>query len=325
MHWLRVWPFGLRVVAGAIVLTATTALLADNLSETRKTAPVDAKAAALARVSARKALNQAVAALTKEYEAHQNNPATPLRDKANFFQENPAPAITPDAVLSALDDAYGPPAEDCYIKWQLLAALPAKADEQTASRIGALYENAPDPIPNPSLTSTDKSHLDAQMRRLTAEQEGTVNDAWKKHLDDWEAANAPILAYNNSLFAMLPESLGATTLGLQDAYRRRAAAGVDCEDFLNDVISAARDWAVTATPDQLRATAAQFARYISLYSKTFPPSVYVSVKWDQQGRQLRWEAKGIRCVSADTLTAFKKFLIDQANAPSGGISIKSSN
>jgi hypothetical protein len=237
--------------------------------------------------------------------------------------QNPSPGITVDAIMDVLtqsDDA--PASESCYIKWQLLSGLPAKADGALAPRIGDLYANAPGPAPNPSLTSADKSQLNAQMSRMTADEAEMVNTAWTKHLSDWSAANAPIISYSEALFGMLPEGLGATTLGFQDTYQRRAAAGVACDDFANQVISQARDWAVGAQPPDLLAAAGQCARWSKVYGATFPPSVYTGVKWDAQRHQLSWQSSPIHCLSKSALDTFGKFLRDQANTPGGGIQIK---
>ena len=288
-------------------------------------APEDAKGQALAHQKAVIAVNQAIAALAKEYEAHANDPTAPLREKSNYFKDNPAPEMTVDVILDGLSRVDGPTAEACYVKWQLLSGLPAKADDNLAPRIGDLYANAPAPLPNPSLTSSDKTHLDSQMMRMTEDQEATVNDAWTKHLADWATVNLPILNYSEALYGMLPEGRGAMTLGLQDAYQRRVAAGVDCDVFINQVLSDARDWAVSAQPEQLQAAADLCTQCIKQYSTTFPPPVYASVLWDEKGRQLRWQPRPTASAPVTTLTDFRKFLIDQANQPDGGLKIKAGN
>jgi hypothetical protein len=288
----------------------------------------DPTAAAAARKKAVAAVNQAIAALTKEFEAHANDPSAPVREKSNYFTDNPVPELTPDVVLNGLDRVDGSIAEACYVRWQLLSGLPAKADDKLAPTIGDLYANAPAPIPNPSLTSTEKAQLQSQMLRMTQDQEQTVNDAWAKHLAEWAAANAPILNYSEALYAMLPPGVGATTLGLQDAYQRRAALGVDSEIFANEVMTDARNWALSAQPDQLRAVADQFTRWINVYNTTFPPPVYTSVKWDDRTRCLAWQAQAARAVTVETLTDFRKFLTDQAEQagqPGGGLKLKTDN
>jgi hypothetical protein len=300
----------------------------DSSSSSESTAPKtpqDLKAAALAKAHARTAVKQSITALAKEYEAHQKDPTVPLREKSNYFKDNPAPEITTDAILYALEQSDGPAAEACYIKWQLLSGMPPKADDKLAPRIGELYANAPGPIPNPSLTSTDKAQLDSQITRMTQDQESMVDDVWNKHMAAWTDANAPILNYNDALFEMLPEGLGATTLGLQDAYQRRATAGVGCDVFINEVLTEARDWAVTATPDQLGAARDLITGCMNLYTKTFPPSVYASVDWDDKSHALHWTPKPVACVTVQVLTDFRKFLIDQASQPGGGIKIKPAN
>jgi hypothetical protein len=285
----------------------------------------DPKAEAAARKKAITAVNEAIAALAKEYESHANDSSVPIRDKSSYFKDNPAPELTTDVVLDGLDRVDGPIAEACYVKWQLLSGLPAKADDQLAPRIGDLYANAPAPIPNPSLTSTEKAQLDSQTMRMTEDQEQTVNDAWTKHVADWAAVNAPILDYSEALYGMLPQGVGATTLGLQDAYQRRLAVGVDSDVFINEVISDTRNWAVSAPPEQLRAVADQIARWIRVYDTSFPPPVYRSVKWDDKTHRLAWQAQPTTAVPAATLTDFRKFLIDQADQPGGGLKLKTDN
>lgn len=98
--------------------------------------------------------------------------------------------------------------------------------------------------------------------------------------------------------------------GLRSAYQRRAALGVDSDVFANEVITDTRNWALTAQPDQLRAVAGQFTRWISVYNTTFPPPVYTSVKWDDRVRHLAWQPQPARALPVTTLTDFRKFLTD---------------
>jgi len=320
------WFFACALLA--LLLARPAMSLADTAgggSNSGATTKKDPKAEAAARKKAEAAVNQAIASLTKEYEAHANDSSAPIRPKSNYFQDNPVPELTPEIVLDGLDRVDGPVPEACYVKWQLLSGLGAKADDQLAPRIGDLYANAPAPLPNPSLSSTEKAQLQSQMLRMTEDQEQTVNDAWTKHLADWAAVNAPILDYSETLYGLLPHGVGAATLGLEDAYQRRAALGVDSDVFANEVISDTRNWALSAQPEELRAVAAEFARWIKAYNTSFPPPVYTSVKWDDKTRRLAWQPAAARCVPVLTLTDFQKFLTDQADQPGGGLKLKTDN
>jgi hypothetical protein len=295
---------------------------ADDGQAASKPAKLDAHALAKARAAARKAVHQAIQQLAKEFEAHGSDAATPLRTQCNYFTENPSTDLTPEAILEGISSVDGPIAESCYIRWQLLSGLPEKADNKLAPQIGELYAEAPAPLANPSITPNQRAGLDSQTMRMTADQESLVNTAWSKHIEDWKAQNAPIISYSNKLFAMLPEGLGAFTLGMQDAYQRRAASGVDCSDFINSIIQSSRNWAVAASPEELSAAAQVCDRWARAYNGSFPPQVYTSVAWNDQNRRLVWQAKGIDCVPVDTLNDFRKFLISQANTPGGGIQAK---
>jgi hypothetical protein len=305
-------------------LTLAPCLRADDTADSPQQ-KTDPKAAALARQKAAAALRDAITALAKEYEAHASNSTAPLRDKSNYFQDNPAPELTPDAVLNSIENVEGPPAEACYIKWQLLSGLPGKADDKLAPRLGDLYSNAPGPIPNPSLTPGEKTALASQIMRMTADQEKDVNDAWTKHLADWSDANAPILNYSEALYGLLPHGMGATILGFQDGFQRRTAQGVDSTAFLTAVVSDTQDWATTGTPEQLENVADQCGRLINIFKQSFPPSVYDSVKWNEKTRRLEWQPKPTGCLPLASLTALQKSLLDQARNPDDGIKMKTAN
>jgi hypothetical protein len=314
-----------RILACALaVMTLAPCLRADETADSPQQ-KTDPKAAALARQKVATALHEAITALAKEYEAHASNQATPLRDKSNYFQDNPVPELTADAVLDAIENVEGPTAEACYIKWQLLSGLSAKADDKLAPRIGELYSNAPAPIPNPSLTNGEKATLASQMMRMTADQEKEVNDAWTKHLADWADANAPILNYSEALYGLLPHGMGATILGFQDGFQRRAMQGVDSTTFLTQVVADTQDWATTGTPQQLENVADQCGRLMSIYKQGFPPVVYDSVKWNEKTRRLEWQPKPTGCLALTALTALQKSLLDQARNPDDGIKMKTAN
>src|SRR5215208_1183158 len=79
--------------------------------------------------SQKAAVDGAVDALRKEFAAAQKDPKAPLRTQADFFADKKPADLTPEAVLTALEQPVpGDPRAAAYVRWQLMSALPEKLD-----------------------------------------------------------------------------------------------------------------------------------------------------------------------------------------------------
>src|SRR5881227_1730799 len=117
--------------------------------------PAVSKPVATQKAKPGMAVNAAVAALVKEYQAYAKDPkASPLREKSNYFIENPAPDATPELVVKALESSVGGGSGaggEAYVKWQLLSAVPDKFPEELVKRAIAVYRRTPAPSPHPGM------------------------------------------------------------------------------------------------------------------------------------------------------------------------------
>ena len=88
-------------------------------------------------------------------------PSAPLRDKSNYFKENPSADVTPEAIVLALGATISQDAPaDSYVKWQLLSAIPEKFDAKLAPAASAAYMKAAKPIPHPGLGDAARRECD---------------------------------------------------------------------------------------------------------------------------------------------------------------------
>src|SRR5262249_1065171 len=147
--------------------------------------------------AARAAVKNAVVALNKEFEQSLRKPADhSLRASCNYFADHPSKDLTADAILPAL---LGPGVGDgkatAYVRWQLLAGLPAKLDDAAAKQLLAAYRGAPPPIPRVGISTEDQQRMDRVIQSAKQADEpdlrGKVDEALSANRRD----NSVILAY----------------------------------------------------------------------------------------------------------------------------------
>jgi hypothetical protein len=229
------------------------------------TAPKPAAAAADAGKKALAAVQAAVQSLTKEVAAHEKDPKTPLREKSNYFAENPSPDVTPEAVLQALVSKVRPDAAgDSYIKWQLLSAVSGKFDEKLGPTAADALMKAAKPLPRPGISYDDRRQLEPMLRGVqTNDDAATIN----KKLDDlvsaWEEKNKPVLAYRDELYAKLPTGPATLLARLQDG-AQRGEAGIDSNIMMKGIVDDIAQWSSHDAPAKDCLTMADQVQHILL-------------------------------------------------------------
>lgn len=206
----------------------------------------DAKAAAAAKTNsqaATAAVQAATAALTKELAAHDQNPGTPLRDKSNYFTENPSADLTPEVIVQALVSKFRPDAMgDSYIKWQLLSAVPGKFDEKLSPTAADALMKAARPLPRPGVTADDRRKLDPYLKSIRNEEDAAkINKQLDELVAKWDEKNKPILAYRDDLYAKLTPGPATLLARLQDG-AQRGEAGIDSNIMMKGVVEDIAQW-----------------------------------------------------------------------------------
>jgi hypothetical protein len=215
--------------------------------------PTATKPSATQKVKPGMGVSAAVAALVKEYQAYAKDPkASPLREKCNYFIENPAPDATPDLVIKALEGSVGGGSGaggEAYVKWQLLSAIVDKFPEELVKRAIAVYRRAPAPSPHPGM---NHRALARAVNGLKKEQIPSVQKEFNQAVDRVKEENHYLLRYRDELFTRLPVKLDAISAGLDDAYQR-ATGGFNTNAFFDNVAANIRTWAITeAKPAQVK-------------------------------------------------------------------------
>ena len=202
-----------------------------------------------ATAAAMKAVQTAITSLQKEVAAHQKDAQTPLRDKCNYFTENPSTDLRPEAIVQALGSTISPDAvSDSYIKWQLLSGAPPKFDVETGRTAAVAYMKAAKPLARPGLSAADKRQLDPLLKEvknvddslaLTKKLEGLVTA--------WEERNKPVIAYREELAARLPAGPEALVAHLEDV-TQRIEAGYTGEHIMKEATDEITKWIDTNPP-----------------------------------------------------------------------------
>ena len=249
------------LIALSLATIAPAALSADTAPKpvAKSAVSADAGKKALAAVQA------AVQSLTKEVAAHEKDPKTPLREKSNYFAENPSPDVTPESVLQALVSKIRPdPTGDSYIKWQLLSAVSGKFDDKLAPTAADALMKAPKPLSRPGISYDDRRQLEPMLRNVqTNDDAAAINKKLDELVTAWEEKNKPVLAYRDELYAKLPTGPATLLARLQDG-AQRGEAGIDSNIMMKGVVDDIAQWSSHDAPPKDCLTMADQVQYILL-------------------------------------------------------------
>lgn len=309
-----------------------------------------------ATAAAMKAVQTAITSLQKEVAAHQKDAQTPLRDKCNYFTENPSTDLRPEAIVQALGSTISPDAvSDSYIKWQLLSGAPPKFDVETGRTAAVAYMKAAKPLARPGLSAADKRQLDPLLKEvknvddslaLTKKLEGLVTA--------WEERNKPVIAYREELAARLPAGPEALVAHLEDV-TQRIEAGYTGEHIMKEATDEITKWIDTNPPAaHLYAMAERVKKVVvKAGGKTtpmenpkntpggkgttakgygnnyppmnyagaqvaFPPKYYDHVEFESKDNKWKWADTNGRYVRAEVMTDLLNTLEDSAKSAKPG-------
>ena len=258
-------------------------------------------------------MRQAIESLSKEYQAYLKDPkSTSIREKSNFFVENPSPEATPENILKALEGTVsGGRAVEAYVKWQLLSGVPGKFPEELLKRAVAVYRRAPAPVTgHPGL---DRRTLDGMARRFRKDDMSQVNKEFGEAVERFKDANDVILDYRGELFAHLPEDRPEVMYaGLEDV-ALRASYGIGAQGFLDNVAAGMRTWAVAdAKPGQARSMAEVVYRLREQYGEFKP---YAKLAEDKG--MIKWQGGGAP-IDGKKVDELERFLATTTSTAAGG-------
>ena len=199
--------------------------------------------------AAQAAVQSAIVALQKEVQAHVKDPKIALREKCNYFTENPSPNLLPEAIVQALGSKVSSdPVADSYVKWQLLSGVSGKFDEQLALLAASAYDKAAKPPARPGLLAEEKRQLDAYTKNVHSADDSLVLTKKLAELTEaWEARVKPITAYRDELYAKLPPSPEALVARVDDL-KDRTEAGIDGEVMLKATMADIDQWVAKDPP-----------------------------------------------------------------------------
>jgi hypothetical protein len=256
------------------------------------------------------AVDSAVDALRKEVAANQKNPKAALRTQADFFADKKPAVLTPDAVLTALEQPIpGDVRAAAYIRWQLMSVLPEKLDEALVERALAIYRQAPLPLPRYGLGAADQAVLESALQDARKQDDVLLNARLQKSVTAVAEKNRPIIAYRDEWYRRLPKGPRVLVFGLLDALERGTVAA-GAEDWVPTVIADIENWALLeATPAQCAAMADVVGQ---LRVKSIPTYyAEAAVRRDK----LTWVKKADTIDPRKKLTHLHELLVEQAQKP----------
>jgi hypothetical protein len=287
---------GFKLSLGALLLVLSAGARAAAENARAATPPPAAKANSAPDPKSIAAVNAAAAVLVKEAQAglSESGAATKpkLREKSDYFGATPPAAITPDAIVMALDRTQSSDARvDAYVKWQLLSAVPGKfATELVPKALGA-YRHAPEPYSHPGL---DRSRLQSMLFRIgitKKESIGPLNEEFGGAIAKFNKQNEYVLRYRNDMYAHLPggDNGDAMMAGLEDVFTR-VRHGVNSKDIWDAVSSSMQGWSVTAEARQRNAMIGALESLLAtVRSDRYKPFVKVTWNDDPKTGGLRWQ------------------------------------
>ena len=254
-------------------------------------------------------VDKAVAELKREYGAFvRNREAAPLRTACNYFKEDAAGTIPPEAVLAALERRMPGDARECaYVKWQLLSALPAEPDAPTVQRLVKVYQRAPVPAPRYGASKQDQRKLDGLLVGAKPEDDVRLNDGLEKLAEQAAATDRAVIAFRDELYRRLPPSREKFLAALQDAHARVTAAA-DKEKLAEALEADLPGWALQGGTS--RAHVREVAELLGKlrFIESPPYYAYASVRSGTLG----WRTRNDALLTKAKFATLHKALLDAA-------------
>lgn len=260
--------------------------------------------------------------LTKEYQAAAKK-GEGLREHCDYFAKNKPADVTPEVLLAALEKPVNSDMRiDCYVKWQLLSAIPGKLSPELKPRALKLYRAAPKPMDHPGLNRTNLDRTLSRVGIMKKEAEPEINKEFSDVITKYRFQIEPILSYRDELYARLPTDFETFVAGLQDIYDR-VTHGAPANGFWTTVSSEMRSWALTTKDTaQVRQLAGAVEKLQSVVTDD-RNKPYSRVGWQDSTSYmgLKWypEQTISDTKSMEELAAYLK---EQAANPGGGLGFK---
>lgn len=269
-------------------------------------------------LSPQKIIEAADAALHREYVAAQKDPAKPdkgLREKSDYFLQNPAPELKPDALLTALTRPIsGDPRAAAYVRWQLLSGLPDPLDSHDPRLLTLAieaYRKAPLPAPHFGLTAADQRQLDALAASARREEDVTINSQVEEAQRKLVRANRYALAYRDEFYRRLPKAPATFLAAFQDADERlKLAAGV--RQWMPTVVGDIYAW--INSPDADPQSLTKMADAVAELRFRSAPPYYDHVVLGPKNK-LTWEKKSDSANPEGALPKLQQALLEAARKP----------
>jgi len=310
-----------RVIAIAAGLAVCSPVLAADKPTTKPASvPTPPPTKPVKKTGMPAALTKAIEDLQKEFADFSAKPdSVELRKAPDYFKSLPADT-TVDDVLSVIEkNMSGSGPQVAYVKWQLMSALPTKVEGPQAARVFNAYRNAPTPLTPFTADVKVRQQLDKMIVGMKDGQETAINDQLAKRNAPIAAANAPIIAYRDSLYEHLPTNLDVLMARLQDAVSR-VQAGNDPDKLLGDFESEVRTWlSVGANPQQANALMSA----VREAKKVKPMEVYTEAEFksDNKPPGMTWKKKNIN-IGGAAVTKIEDTIKEYLNNPQGGLKFK---
>jgi hypothetical protein len=304
----------IAIIVGTLTVSGFAATVSIAADAPGKSAPAnagkpDAAGAAKKPVS----LAPQIAALQKEWQAYAKDPkSNKIREKCDYFKENPAPDLTPEAVLKALEGSVsGGPGAEAYVKWQLLSGVGGKFPDELLKRAIAVYRRAPAPASHPGL---NRRELNRAINGKKKAEAASYQEEMSEAVENLKSRNEVFLEYRDALFARLPNKLEAYQSGLEDA-ADRASRGLNANSIFDTVSTGLRGWAITdAKPGQVAGVVGAVRRLREVVTRD-DSRPYARIG-DDKG-MARWDV-GPHAIDPKKIDDLVQFLENNASGGMGG-------
>ncbi len=269
-----------RLSTGA--LTPSRAATAPTTTSSTRPAPVPVRVGDPLR---HPAIQAAVKALTKEIETSLRTRISMPRGASDYFKDNPASDLPPQIVAGALRRVGGAdPRIIAYVRWQLLSGLAGELDAKTIADLMQAYRAAPVPRPRPGVGAEDREQLSSLLKGATQSDEPALQTQFAEITEALDRDNAPVLAYRDALFELLPPGFDSTAAGFEDVLQRMEG-GHDPLPLTRTICDSVNDWSATASPAELKRMLAALQPLVREKGNAF----YDRIAWDGRSKRVVWK------------------------------------